>query len=193
MADDRKKSEDALLAELDDEPLPGTPEHMRKLVKMNPRLRPEGLDTNQAADQLRDAMEQAKQFAAAQRAGKATTAAPSALGVTGVAAPPQSGQSLVQVLDAVRAWLKNEQQQVEQHEKQAQAELQAAQKKLSELAARKTQLKGAACDRFIDAMLAIDPNMTSPKTNVVLQSEKAFLDQIGFSPQRLLERERRKK
>lgn len=172
---DEKKSNDALLAELDDgaPTAKDSPDHIKKLLKMNPAMKPVGMDTNQAAENLLGAMQQAKQFKAAQQA-------------------PQNA-SLVQLLDNVRTWMKQEQTQLNQTEKDLQAEIAGLQKKLGENAKRKTELQSAACERFMDAMLAVDPNMTSPKTNVVLQSEKSFLDQIGFSPQKLMEHERKKK
>lgn len=57
---------------------------------------------------------------------------------------------------------------------------------------REKALLPALCDRMIDAVLAIDPNMTSPKTAFILKQEKPFLDAIGFSTQKLVERESRR-
>jgi hypothetical protein len=57
---------------------------------------------------------------------------------------------------------------------------------------RDRELRPVVCEQLIDAVLAIDPNMTSPKTAYLLQQERAFLDAIGFSTQRLVERESRR-
>lgn len=54
---------------------------------------------------------------------------------------------------------------------------------------KERELRPAICAKMIDALLAIDPNMTSPKTAYLLSQERAFLDAVGFSTQRLVERE----
>ncbi len=47
--------------------------------------------------------------------------------------------------------------------------------------------------RLIDECLAVDPGLTSPKSQYVLQQEKAFLDRLGFSMQKLVERQKSKR
>ena len=58
---------------------------------------------------------------------------------------------------------------------------------------RERELRPDVCGRFIDALLKIDPNLTSPKTEYILRQEKSFLDGIGFSMQKLVECEARKR
>ncbi len=53
-------------------------------------------------------------------------------------------------------------------------------------------LSARMLDTFYDDLLAIDPNLTSPKTQYTLKKMKPFLDELGFSMDGLIARQTRK-
>jgi hypothetical protein len=63
----------------------------------------------------------------------------------------------------------------------------------AQLEKEERELDPLLCERFIDAVLAVDPHMTSLKTAHIMQQEKALLDAIGFSAQKLVAREAKKR
>lgn len=138
-------------------------ELLRKALALNPGLRDQGMSSTKALDEL-----------VAATVGKSTAKA------GGKQPAPASGPRTL--TETVRD-LKRELEEA----KKAIAQERAA------LDQRERALKPAICERFIDAVLAIDPNMTSPKTAFLLNQEKVFLDGVGFNTQKLVERESRKK
>jgi hypothetical protein len=184
MGVEKPPQEDAdLLAALDAEsaPRPGV-ELARRLVKMNPAMKPTGMNTAQAADQLVEAMARAKENVAGRTPAKQGAPAPAA---------KTDPVTLMQAIAAAKSRISDEQKRISA----AQAELSAQRKelddKLKALEQEQRALATTVCDAFIDQLQAIDPNMTSPKTNVVLKSEAVFLKSIGFSLDRVVERERK--
>lgn len=73
-----------------------------------------------------------------------------------------------------------------EEKKRLQAELAAIQKQIAELSPR-------TLDRVMELFLAIDPNMTSVTTQEMLKMEGQFLNEIGFSPKKLIERKLKKR
>lgn len=61
------------------------------------------------------------------------------------------------------------------------------------LQAERTGLVNRALERVIDVIIAIDPNMVSPRTLMVLEDEKQFLKEIGFDVRKIIERQRGRK
>lgn len=63
----------------------------------------------------------------------------------------------------------------------------------AEIAALQAQEKALApriCDRVVDAVMAIDPNMTSPMTQELMADERMFFTSIMFSAKKVLEKMR---
>lgn len=54
-------------------------------------------------------------------------------------------------------------------------------------------LKPQTLDSVISGLVSVDPNMVSPVTLAVVTREKAFLDDIGFSADKVVERHLRKR
>ena len=139
-------------------------EMLRKAMALNPALRAEGIDSTMLLDRLQAA-----------KSGKPLpTAAKPAAG-----APAAPGRTLTDVVRELKAELD--------------AKSRAIAAERAALDQREKALRPELCTRFIDAVLAVDPNMTSPKTAYLVTHEKAFLDAVGFTPQKLVERESRKK
>lgn len=77
----------------------------------------------------------------------------------------------------------------EQHERQmaqCKAEVEA-------FPGREQALGAAALDALIERLLIVDPDMVSSKTRSTLTREKRFLDGLGFSAKKVLERQRKEK
>ncbi len=167
---------DNLLHSLDEQEqatAPGSPDFARKLIKMNPALRTPGLNTDQAAADLVGKMRDARNAARDKKAAAAPATTPA---LASVAAPA----SLVDCLAGVQKWLGDEQQRVATELATLNQQMAALQAKQVELTGHAQQLQTTACDRFIDDLLRLDPNMISPKTALLLKSETKFLQQIGF-------------
>ncbi len=178
-----------LLAALSDErPRGGSKEMAKKLVKMNPRMKPEGLNTAQAADKLLEAMEQAKHNVAGRAQSSAGPAPPGA----GAAPAPVETATLTQAIALAKRRLDEGKLAIAAERKSIAEAREALDRQARALDARAAHLPEQICDAFIDQLHAIDPNMTSPKTNVVLKSEAAFLSAIHFSIERAVAREGKK-
>ncbi|MCC6806351.1 MAG: hypothetical protein IT381_02915 [Deltaproteobacteria bacterium] len=139
-------------------------ELLRKAMALNPALRNGAVDSTVLLDQLQQA-----------KSGQAVKGAPGQKGQ----AVPNDARSLTEVVRELK-------QELEEKKKAIAAERAA-------LDQRERELRPALCDRFIDAVLDIDPNMTSPKTAYLLKQEKPFLDNVGFNTQKLVERESKKR
>lgn len=187
MTGPEKKGADALLAALEkEERRPDeVPEHIKMLVRMNPALKQEGLDTAQSASQLRDAVSKARAVAA----GTPMPTEPKP--ATGAAAP--TGLSLLETIQAAKKAHQKEQAELAEQAKELNAELQKVQARVQKLNDERKAAAARRCDEVISRLLSIDPDMTSPKTKLVLESEKSFLNEVGFSPAKVLEREKQKK
>lgn len=59
--------------------------------------------------------------------------------------------------------------------------------KIVQLQAERRAATASSLQRVFRHLLAIDPSLVSPKTALVLQKYKPFLDEIGFTVQKLIE------
>jgi hypothetical protein len=166
--------------------LPGgaSEEYIRKLLQMNPALKGDGMSTNTAVAQLTGALSDAKD-------GKAPKAA--AVGGTSAAADKIGGQTLVQAMENVKRWMSTEQAALTGKEAELATQLKALQAEQKQILDAKKSIGERACSLFIERLLAIDPNMVSPKTQSLLDHERAFLTQIGFTPRKVIEVEKKLK
>ncbi len=170
MADDKRDDQPVSwndLAEGDEQRLGVSKDVLRKLMQMNPNLRG-GKSTEDLMRQVKTTMKEAPK-----EAPKPAAAPPPKSAV----AP--SGGDKGDMLEAV---LKSK-HDFDAHNKRFEAELKRIQ---DERAAYHQK----ALNQLLDACLVIDPGLTSPKTQYVLQQEKAFLDKLGFSMQKLIERQK---
>ncbi|MCC6808717.1 MAG: hypothetical protein IT381_14930 [Deltaproteobacteria bacterium] len=175
-----KKDDDPVdwnnLAAEDEQRLGVSKDVLRKLMQMNPNLRG-GRSTEDLMRQVKTTMKDAP------------SQKPASVGVaSGKPPPPKSAVQSPQqkgggdILDAVvaaRADFEHQMKRFDAEQKRIQDERAAYQ--------QKTLLK------LIDECLAVDPGLTSPKSQYVLQQEKAFLDKLGFSMQKLVERQKQRR
>lgn len=61
---------------------------------------------------------------------------------------------------------------------------------MTQVKPREQALGRDALHALLDQLLALDPDMVTAKTRQTLQKEKAFLDMLGFSVKKLLDRQR---
>ena len=164
-------------------------EIFRRMVKMNPTMRAPGLDTTQAAGELREAMKQAKAQAQpkaatgaspapkpATRPGMSTqppSAPPSQVATAAGALRPAVKTSAVVATDLVSAVTALEQRFVVEN-KNALAQIELFEAQLKELPKK-------VLERIVATMVKNDPQLRSPKTQHILKLKKEFLDAIGFS------------
>ena len=64
---------------------------------------------------------------------------------------------------------------------------------IAKLQAQEKSLLPRALDRVIDMIIALDPNMTSVQTTELLKMEAVFLNEIGFSPRKVIDKKMQKK
>jgi hypothetical protein len=171
-----KKKDEAVdwneLASEDEERLGVSKDVLRKLMQMNPKLRG-GASTEDLMRQVKTTMKGAEPTPAQSAQKPAPQKSPLSA---------QSGGQKGDVLDAVleaRTDFDAQMKRFDAELKKLQDERVAYQQKL--------------LLKLIDECLAIDPGLTSPKSQYVLQQEKAFLDKLGFSMARLIERQKQKK
>ncbi len=167
-----KKEDDASvdwndLAAEDEQRLGVSKDVLRKLMQMNPNLRG-GKTTEDLMRQVKSTIN--------------TSPPPAKQGVSPAAKSSVSAPAKGDVLDAVLAARAD----FEQHMKRFEAE----QKRLLD---ERSAYQQKALLKLIDECLAVDPGLTSPKSQYVLQQEKAFLDKLGFSMQKLVERQKSRK
>ncbi len=141
---------------------------LRKLMQMNPNLR-----GDRTTDDLLQQVKNMKPQTAAPRPVNPSSAA------TAAQTPPAGNGDVLDVVLEARAQLDRETKRIEAELKRLQDERAAFQQKL--------------LGKLIDRCLAIDPGLTSPKSQYVLQAEKAFLDKLGFSMQKLVDRQKQLK
>jgi hypothetical protein len=177
MADNKKSWNE--LAEDDDKQLGVSKDVLRKLMQMNPTLRG-GQSTEDLMKSVKSTLGQsgsAGQTAAAPKAvapaPKTVTAAPKT-----TASAPKAVADVLDVVTNARAEFERETQRFEAE--------------LKKLKTERDALVSRLCLGVIDQCLAIDPNLLSPKTQLVLKDEKAFLDKIGFTVQKMIERQKTK-
>ncbi len=72
-------------------------------------------------------------------------------------------------------------------------EKKAVQQEIAELQKRLGDLAPKALDRLLDLIIQIDPNMMSPQTQEILKTETVYLNEIGFSVRRVIDRKMKKK
>jgi hypothetical protein len=163
-----KKDDDAVswndLAAGDEERLGVSKDVLRKLMQMNPNLRG-GKSTEDLMRQVKTTMKDS---------GKP--------GAPAGGAAQKTGTAKGDILDSVLA---------------AKTEFEAASKRyeveMKRLQEEKTATQQKLLLKLIDECLATDPGLTSPKSQYVLQQEKAFLDKLGFSMQKLVDRQKQLK
>lgn len=167
--DDESISWNELAAE-DEQRLGVSKDVLRKLMQMNPNLRG-GKTTEDLMRQVKSTMKDAPKPVAVQ---SNTAQKP------GSAISPGAARS--DILDSVI----NAKAEFDKEMKRVDAEV----KRLTE---ERVAFQQKALMKLIDECLAIDPGLTSPKSQYVLQQEKAFLDKLGFSMQKLIERQKQRK
>lgn len=64
---------------------------------------------------------------------------------------------------------------------------------IAKLQAQEKELAPKALDRVLDMILQIDPNMTSVQTTTMLDMEKTFLNEVGFTPRKVIEKKLKKR
>lgn len=64
---------------------------------------------------------------------------------------------------------------------------------IAKLQAQEKTLLPRALDRVIDMIIAIDPNMVSVQTTELLKMEAVFLNEIGFTPRKVIDKKMQKK
>ena len=65
----------------------------------------------------------------------------------------------------------------------------ALRQKIARAQQQATELPQKTLDKVITAILTHDPNMAAPKTLTALQQKKGFLDLIGFSARKVIDRQ----
>jgi hypothetical protein len=150
-----------------------SPDVVRKLLEMNPSLRERGMTTNIAMNQMTDAQAQ-KQFADAQGKKPAST---------GVAAKPVTRPPAASNTDIVAAF-RELKKRLGDGNKRIDDDMQKLKKQREELAV-------AMRDELTNWILKNDPDMRSPVTQSMLDQEKAFLLQLGFTVKAYVEQRTR--
>lgn len=146
-----------------------SPDVVRKLLQMNPALRARGMDTGMALEQMNQAQAQ-KTVENAKPKSTGTTQKPATQKpMTG---KPTTGAPGGQ--NDVMAALKELKLRQQAGNKRIDDELAKLKKAREDLAA-------GLRDQWIDWLLANDPDMRSPVTQGMLEKEKDFLQQIGFT------------
>ncbi len=177
MSDGKKPDDEGIswndLAAEDEQRLGVSKDVLRKLMQMNPNLRG-GKTTEDLMRQVKSTMKDSGAKPATAAANK-PQAPSSAIG--GKAAG--GGGDILNAVTAARGDFDKETKRFDAELKRLQDERAAFQQKL--------------LLRLIDECLAVDPGLTSPKSQYVLQQEKAFLDRLGFSMQKLVERQKSKR
>lgn len=173
---DPKKPDWNQFLEGDEKKLGLSKDVVRKLREMNPALK----DGSSTEDFLKNVRSQVKMPAGA----APVTRAPGAASPVGIkTGPPVAAAAHVGDLLTAVATIKT----AHEHET---AKLDDEIKKLQGMQAN---MRGSTLDKLIDAILDIDPGLTSPKSNYVLGQEKKFMDSVGFSMERLVERQKTRK
>jgi hypothetical protein len=154
------------LVEGDEQRLGVSKDVLRKLMQMNPNLRG-GKSTEDLMRQVKSQMKEGPKAADARgESAKSAITTPSS----------DKGD----VLDAVMRTKSEYDTQMKRFD----AELKRIQDE-------RTVFLQQALTKLIDQCLAVDPGLTSPKSQYVLQQEKPFLDKLGFSMQKLVERQKK--
>lgn len=147
---------------------------VRKLREMNPALK----DGSSTEDFLKNVRSQVKSGPTSPAVARAPGAA-SPVGVKTGPLTPHAAPTAGDLLTAVAALkLAHDQENLKLDEE------------MKRLVAQQRANKDTTCAKLLDAVLDIDPGLTSPKSNFVLAQEKKFLDGVGFSMEKLVERQR---
>ncbi len=158
---------------------------LRKLRQMNPNLQ-DGSSTEDFLKNVRATVKsEPKPAAAASKPAAQTLVSAPNKPVT-----PAPAKALPKdLLDALFA----QKQSLDEKSQALESELKRLQEEQKALQEEQKALRSQVCEAFIADCLAIDPGLTSPKSQYVLSQEKAFLDSIGFSVARLVEQQRKAK
>ena len=155
------------LAEGDEQRLGVSKDVLRKLMQINPDLRG-GQSTEDLMKQVKTQLKTAPQATAGQQQKEAPVATP--------LAKTQPQGDVYDLVIGAKTEFDREMQRLEFEIKRLQEERSAFGSRL--------------CLKLIDQCLSTDPGLTSPKSQFVLQQEKAFLDKLGFSMAKLVERQK---
>jgi len=168
---DSKKPDWNQFLEGDEKKLGLSKDVVRKLREMNPALK----DGSSTEDFLKNVRSQVKSGPSSSVARAPGAASP--VGVkTGPGAAAVAPGDLLTAVSALK--LAHDQQNLKLDEE------------MKKLVAQQRSNRDLTCERLLDAVLDIDPGLTSPKSNFVLSQEKKFLDSVGFSMEKLVERQK---
>ncbi|MCC6808180.1 MAG: hypothetical protein IT381_12215 [Deltaproteobacteria bacterium] len=158
-----------------------SPDVVRKLLEMNPALRERGMTTNVALDQANQAQTQ-KAIAEAQAKKPASVGVtkPASVGATQKPASKgvEASSDVVSAFKELKTRLANGNKRIDEE--------------MAKLKKAKDELSHQMRAQLVDWLMQNDPDMRSPVTQSVLDQEKAFLQQVGFTVKGYVE-ERTKK
>ena len=149
-----------------------SPDIVRKLLEMNPALRESGMTTNATVEHVQRAHQQAAKTPAP------AAKKPASMGIVNQAPRAGSDGDIVSAFGEMKRRLGAENKRIDEEI--------ARLKKSREDAATQTR------DRVRQWLIEHDPDVRSPVTQSVLDQEKAFLQQVGFTVKGYVE-ERTKK
>lgn len=151
-----------------------SPDVVRKLLEMNPSLRERGMTTNIALNQMNDAQAQ-KQVAEAQPKKPTSSAVAAKPGTKPPAAP---NADIVAAFKELKKRLSDGNKRIDDE--------------LAKLKKQRDELAMAMRDELTNWILKNDADMRSPVTQSMLDQEKAFLAQVGFTVKAYVEQRTRK-
>lgn len=82
---------------------------------------------------------------------------------------------------------------VRQAQERYQTEVRRLQQQLAKTQQEMAQLKPQTLDRLIEMVIAADPNMSSVYTQELLKMQAPFLNEVGFSARKVIERQLKKR
>ena len=135
-----------------------SPDVVRKLLEMNPALRERGMTTNIAMGQMNEA--QANKPASGAVVKKPMSSA-------STSRPQSGGPDLFSAVNELRTRLVSGSKRIDDE--------------IARLTKEKAALTHAMRDQLTQWFVANDPNIQSPVSQRVLDQEKKFFDQLGFT------------
>ena len=157
----------------------GSDDVFRKALALNPSLKGDK-STQQFLDEVGAAKEKGKvQLKAEPKPAQGRPLVASSSQV------PVVATSIAETIAVVKAWLDSEAARVDAELSDSAAERQAVSKE-QEAAVK------AARDQLVELVVRIDPNLLSPKTQALLETESKFLRQVGFTSELVKQRLRKR-
>ena len=166
----------------------GSKDILQKALALNPNLKGDQNTAEFLADAAAAQKEHAeKKIEKAEVAARAAEPAKPSRGLVQPVAPPPKNTTtdFANILEATKAWLQAETARVDQDLAETQRELAAA-------PGRKTASAEAVRNELLDVLIKVDPNLLSPKTKGLLEEEAKFLKIIGFAPDQIKQRMRKR-